>query len=87
LAINNQSIFGVNMSKRLKHPKGPANMKANYLAPIMENGEAKLKLHKGFTGFNGWLYHPTKGFKKMSGFKPQHFRSIAAPVDEQLLSA
>lgn len=68
------------MTKRLQHPKGPANMKANYLKPVLnELGEPELKKFKGFTGFKGWVYHPTRGFKKVNGFKPTQFHGITMP--------
>lgn len=68
------------MSKRLQHPKGPANVKASYLKPILnEDGKAGLKQHKGFLGFPGFKYHPTRGFKKISGFEPVEFQDV--PVD------
>jgi hypothetical protein len=67
------------MSKRLQHPAGPANMKANYLKAVLgTDGQPALKLHKGFTGFKGWSYHPTRGFKKVSGFNATQFKSISA---------
>jgi hypothetical protein len=78
------------MSKRLQHPRGPANIKKNFLKPVLSaTGEAVLKLHKGFTGFTGWSYHPTRGFKKVNGFKPDFFQnltavSVAKSVDEEL---
>jgi hypothetical protein len=70
------------MSNRLKHPKGPSKMKANFMAPVLINDDEKvkpiLKLHKGFTGFPGWTYHPTRGFKKVAGFKPDVFQKLSA---------
>lgn len=29
----------------------------------------------GFTGFSDWRYHPTKGFRRESGFDPQGYVS------------
>jgi hypothetical protein len=58
------------MSKRLIHPKGPSNMLPAFSLPILENGKPRLKRFQGFTGFKGWRYHPTRGFKKVEGYVP-----------------
>jgi len=72
------------MSKRLQHPAGPAKLKANYFKEVVgDDGTPKLKLHKGFVGYKGWSYHPTRGFKKVSGFNPSQFQErIAIPVEQ-----
>jgi hypothetical protein len=28
------------------------------------------RIQQGFTGFPGYRYHPTKGFRKEAGYKP-----------------
>lgn len=61
------------MFKRLKHPKGSANMLPN---KAMRDKFGKLHLKIGTMGFKGWRYHPTKGFKKQSGFKAIQFISL-----------
>ena len=63
------------MKKRLIHPTGPKEIKANTLKPVLEDGTPKLKKVIGFPGYNGWKYHPTRGFKKIAGF-------VAKPKDE-----
>jgi hypothetical protein len=73
------------MTKRLQHPKGPSKMRKAFIieevVPTPE-GEAKLvkKLMKGFSGFPGWAYHPTRGFKKVQGFKPESLIKVAQPI-------
>jgi hypothetical protein len=56
------------MSKRLQHPKGPANMKPAFSVAVLQDDKPSLKQFQGFTGFNGWKLHPTRGWKKMEGF-------------------
>lgn len=47
--------------------KGSSNMKKDTYV-IAANGEKVFK--QGFRGFKGFSYHPTKGFKKVSDYKP-----------------
>ena len=73
------------MSKRLVKPKGPANMKANFIIQVptvLSNGEEidVPKLTKGYAGVSGWAYHPTRGFKKVNGFDPKLLLSVAQPI-------
>jgi hypothetical protein len=56
------------MSKRLQYPKGPANMKPAFSLAVLQDNKPALKRFQGFTGFNGWRLHPTRGWKKMEGF-------------------
>jgi hypothetical protein len=73
------------MSKRLVQPKGPANMKKNFIIQvptILPSGEEinVPKLTKGYAGVPGWAYHPTRGFKKVHGFKPESLLSVSQPI-------
>ena len=73
------------MSKRLVKPKGPANMKANFIIQVptvLSSGEEIdiPKLTKGYAGVPGWAYHPTRGFKKVNGFNPILLLSVAQPI-------
>jgi len=73
------------MSKRLVKPKGPANMKANFIIQVptvLSNGvETDVpKLTKGYAGVPGWAYHPTRGFKKVNGFDPRSLLSVSQSI-------
>lgn len=35
------------------------------------------QIKKGFQGFPGWRYHPTKGFRKESSFKPLSAKELS----------
>jgi len=57
--------------KRTKCPFiGPANMKKNYKVKIQTKDGVFTRVIQGFQGMKGWRYHPTKGFRKESGFVP-----------------
>jgi hypothetical protein len=52
-----------------KCPKGPANMSRNQITRNPENPTQFIKVI-GFTGFPGFRYHPTKGFRREAGYNP-----------------
>jgi len=57
----------LNMKRTKCKLKGSSNMKKDTYV-IAANGEKVFK--QGFRGFKGFSYHPTKGFKKVSDYKP-----------------
>ena len=72
------------MSKRKVHPKGPSNMKkTTYQPAIDQNGKPTLQKVPGFSGFPGWVYHPTRGFKKVSGFILPIFKAFSPTVTKE----
>lgn len=50
--------------------KGSANMKKDSYS-VSASGDKVFK--QGFRGMKGFTYHPTKGFKKSSGYIPEVF--------------
>jgi hypothetical protein len=35
---------------------------------VLKDGKPALQRFQGFTGYNGWRLHPTRGWKKMEGY-------------------
>ena len=69
--------------KNSKVPCGPSKMRANFAFYI----DGKHHKINGFSGYKNWAYHPTKGFRKVSGFNPnQALKVDTKKIDDMLAS-